>query len=209
MKQLFLIITIFLSTNICFGQNTLVESSFIDKYNKNEKYYRWKARLLIKRDLIKENIFNSYTAKKLLEKSDFFLVPMFQVKLKDNNNYADADVFLRSLSLCKKLWFHDIAVFKKDTLIGIYSCDEVGSCGFSLYSDNPNSFDILKDIKKVTVNEYDMVFYVHGILHAWWVVKGSEIKVYSLLESKFYNPQEFLDEFYTDSKIKKIIKYYQ
>ncbi|MGD9994226.1 MAG: hypothetical protein AB7S69_13100 [Salinivirgaceae bacterium] len=210
MKKIFFIIYVFLSTFICFGQNLTGKNSFIDKYNKNEKCYNQKAEALIKRELTKENIFNSYTAKQLLEKSDYFLVPMFKAKLKDDINYVDVNDFLSSLSLCKKLWFHDIAVFKKDTLIGIYNCNELGSCGFSLCSDTPNSSnDIMIDLQRVKNIEHDHVFYVHGILHAWWIVKENDIQVYYLLDGNFYTPQVFLDKYYTDDKIRKIIMYYR
>lgn len=210
MKQIFYAIAVFLSTSICFGQNLTERSSFIDEYNKNEKCYKQKAEALIKRELKKDNIYNSYTASQLLKGCDYFFIPMFKAKLKDGINYADINDLLSSLSLCKKLWFYDIAVFKKDTLIGIYNCNELGSCGFSLCSDTPKSFnDIIIDLQKVKNTEPDHVFYVHGILHAWWTIKGNDIQVYYLLDGNFYTPQVFLDKYYTDDKIRKIIMYYR
>ena len=210
MKQILYTIIVFANICVCFGQSTNKENSFINEYRKNRKCYEQKAKTLIKRDLVRENVYNSYTAKKLLEKSDYFLVPMFKANLKDDINYLDVNVFFSSLILYKKLWFHDVALFKEDSLIGIYNCDELGSCGFSLYSDTPNSFSgIMEHLKKVRNTKYDYVFYVHGILHAWWLIKGNDVQVYYLLDRNFYTPQGFLDKYYTDDKIRKIIKYYR
>ncbi len=210
MKQTFLILIVFANTFICVGQNITKEYSFLKEYVKKEKRYERKAKFLIKKNLIKENIYNNYTAKKLLKGVDYLLVPMFKAKLNNDINYANVDDFLSSLNLCKKPWFHEVFVFNEDTLIGIYICDEIGTCGFSLCSDTPGSFgEIMKDIQRIKNTDYDHVFYVHGILHAWWIVKGSDMQVYYLLDGNFYDPQDFLDKYYTDDKIRKIIMYFR
>lgn len=209
MKQLFITLIIFTNSFFCFGQNITLEHSFINEYIKNKRCYERKIKSRIKRELVRENIYNFYTAKKLLKEVDLFFVPMFNAKLNDNLNYGNIEDLLNSLIINDKLLFSQVVVYKENSLVGVYDCNELGSCGFSLYKDFPNSFDrIIKQMKRLQSIEYDYTFYIHGILHAIWIVKGKDIMVYYLLNENIYDAQEFLNNFYTDDKIRKIIKFY-
>ena len=201
---------LFLSFSICvFCQEEYNTYTFIRKHNKKEECYIKKAKVLIKRDLTKEHIYNSSTVRSLVNNVEYLLIPMYKMNWVDSLDYSNEFNFLGSLELNNKTPFHEVIMFKEGGFYGVFNCNELGSCGVSLYKDTPNSFnDLINDLNQLALIEYDQIFYVHGILHAWWVIKDAEILVYSLLNREVYTPQEFIIENYTNDKIRERIQYY-
>jgi hypothetical protein len=210
MKTLFITtLLLYFSLQIrCQIPCTIAES--IEKYNTRELYYEEKAKSYIKKYLTKEHIYNSFSVNILLDDVEFLKIPMFNMKMIDSYDYLNVDCLMNSLVLDKKFLFHDVIMFKDNKFFGIYSCTEMGDCGVTLYQDTPNSFNgIIYDIKQLNMIKYKQIFYIKGILHAWWIVQENNLMVYSLLDQAFYGPHFFLEKFYTDEKIKKIIRYNQ
>lgn len=210
MKKIF-VSSLFLCLSLYgYSQEICITHPFIVEYNNQEKCYERKAKALIKKDLTKEHIYNTLSVGPLLKNIEYLLIPMYKMALVDSFDYSNKCDFINSLEFHNKLPFHDVIMFKEGKFFGVYVCDELGSGGVSLYRDTPISFEtLISDVNKLNSIDYDQVFYVHGILHAWWIVQKEDMLVFSLLDHEFYEPQQFLDKFYTDEKIREIIDYFQ
>lgn len=206
MRQ-YIIIIIFFSLPL-FSQEKCNALYFLYEYKNKECFYQRKAKKFVKKDIGSGPYYNSYTAKKLLKDAELITVPMLQISLKDNTNYINKCDFLNALKLYDNHLFSTIWIFKDDSFIGECQIDDYGEGGVNLHKYYPspkyNSLQILNIMKN---HGYDYIFYIRGILHAYWLIKDSTVTVYSTLDGNFYKPEVFLNKFYTNKQIRKIINY--
>ncbi|NPA36424.1 MAG: hypothetical protein GXO47_06210, partial [Chlorobi bacterium] len=162
MKIIFIsLIVLFLCLQGISSQIDSSSYSFYTKYKKKESFYNKKAKALIRRDLIKENIYNVFSAHEMLKGTNLIKIPMYKIKWNDTTNYINQQNLLNSIRICNKFMFSDIFILKRNKVIGYYSCDDYGTGGVSLIKEPSTAFNrYYQNVTNVISEGYEHIFYI-------------------------------------------------
>ena len=182
--------------------------SEVQKFAQNEDAYMAQARRIIRKELIQDYPFNSFTARSFLKDAKLVLIPMFEVIPSDDIDYSNAQSIIGKIRLNRKMIFSEIILYNEDKPIGWYACNDIGSCGLVLEMYMPGQSMILYDkIGKILQKEYDAIFNIRGLPWALWIIESDSLKVFSFINDAFYSPDEFLKKHYAPKDLKRIFEF--
>ena len=99
-------------------------------------------------------------------------------------NYSSPNDFLKYINIWRHPLFHSVHMFKNNKYFGYGGYNEIGCCGGITIIESEEKFvpqSYLKQIKRLKKIEPENLFYIRGILFAWWNIKNKYIYMYITL----------------------------
>lgn len=192
-----------------FGQ----KEKIVELYNDIQKYtpfYLRQAERISNKTFIKYSTLVEISNKRPeMDKFDFFWVPMLELHLKGKELNNEVCI-LNYVKARRRVSLSTIIILQDESYYATCSCTEY--LPYSIYRNVSNSDSTstpIYQMERVKSLKNYSIFYIRGFLHTWWLVnKEGSVQVYSILDDKFYELNEYMNKYFPPEKINAIIERY-
>ena len=207
--RIFISFLVLLFYSNCFGQTSETKDLY-DKIQNNTPFYLRQAHR------ITYKLFKEYSAfykfeytRSEFKQFDFMVIPMFDLHLK--SKYLIQDVcILNNIKARKNTNFSNIIIFREGKYYA--TCSSTEYLPYSIILPE-HEFDttrsLIKQLELIKPYYNYTTFYIRGFLHTWWLVnREGDVKIYNLLDDKFYEYNEFMNRYFPPEQVKVVLKRY-
>jgi hypothetical protein len=207
--RIFLSFLMLLFYSYCFGQTTEIKDLYDKIQNNTPSYLRQAQRITYK-------LFKEYSAfykfeytRSEFKKFDFIVIPMFDLHLK--SQYLNPEVcILNYIKTRKNTNLSNIIIFREGKYYATCSCTEYLPYSIILpESEFDTTRSLVKQLELIKPYNNYTTFYIRGFLHTWWLVnRDGDVKIYNILDDKFYEYNEFMNQYFPPEQVRVVLKRY-